>query len=176
MKSNTYHIRQARPEEFERVGVLMVRVYTQLKGFPSPEEFPEYYKKLAEVGLLTQDPGVELLVAINEQQEIHGAVVYIGDMRYYGAQNIAKNESQASGFRLLAVDTKARGQGLGKRLIQICIDQARVENKEAMIIHSTKSMALAWTMYEKLGFKRATVFDFKQDQLEVFGFRLRIDE
>lgn len=43
-----------------------------------------------------------------------------------------------------------------------------------MVIHTTKSMQLAWGMYERLGFKRALDLDFIQGELPVFGFRLKI--
>ena len=34
-------IRNAKPEEFEEIGVLMVEVYSQLEGFPKQSEQPE---------------------------------------------------------------------------------------------------------------------------------------
>jgi hypothetical protein len=35
-----------------------------------------------------------------------------------------------------------------------------------------RAMALAWAMYERLGFRRAEELDFMQGELAVFGFRL----
>jgi hypothetical protein len=40
-----------------------------------------------------------------------------------------------------------------------------------LIIHSTKAMKIAWSMYETLGFERSEDLDFKQAELQVFGFR-----
>ena len=41
-----------------------------------------------------------------------------------------------------------------------------------VVIHTTKSMQVAWIIYEKLGFKRSEDLDFMQGTLAVFGFRL----
>ena len=48
-----YTIRDARPEEFEAIGKLMISVYAQLEGFPTPAEQPSYYEMLANVGAFT---------------------------------------------------------------------------------------------------------------------------
>lgn len=39
-------IRNAKPEEFAYVCKLMVKVYSQLEGFPKESEQPEYYRML----------------------------------------------------------------------------------------------------------------------------------
>lgn len=173
-KLNSYQVRQAQPHEFEVIGELMVSVYSQLEGFPKPEDHPKYYHLLRNIGEITGKPGAELLVAANDNGHIGGAVVYFGDIKAYGAQGVADNEKDAAGFRLLAVDPATRGQGLGRKLVLVCLDKARESNKKQMVIHSTKAMQVAWGMYEKMGFARAPELDFMQEDLEVFGFRLKL--
>lgn len=168
-------IREARTNEFAEVGQLMVDVYSQLDGFPKKEEQPNYYNTLASVGDFTLKPQVKLLVAISENNSIDGAVVYFGDMQYYGSGGTATIEKDAAGFRLLAVCHKARGNGIGKLLTNYCIDLAKRENQSQLIIHSTQAMQIAWSMYEKLGFKRYKSIDFMQANLQVYGFRLLLN-
>jgi GNAT superfamily N-acetyltransferase len=175
LNNSEYHIREAQPNEFDEVGTLMVNVYSQLDGFPKKEDQPNYYKTLANVGQFTVKPKVKLLVAISPTKTIDGAVVYFGDMQYYGSGGSAPNEKNAAGFRLLAVSHNARGRGIGKLLTNYCIQLAKKEKQEQLIIHSTKSMKIAWGMYEKLGFKRSEELDFMQSDLQVFGFRLFLD-
>jgi len=165
-------IRNAVPSEFEKIGKLMVQVYSQLEGFPTELEQPNYYKMLANIGELTNKPETELLVAISSDEKIMGGVVYFSDMQYYGSGGIATKEQNASGFRLLAVDPLARGKGIGKLLINECILKAKDKNHNEVIIHSTMAMQIAWKMYENLGFKRSEDLDFMQGELSVFGFRL----
>ena len=172
MNSQEYIVRDATLNEFPEIGKLMVNVYSQLEGFPTKNEQPNYYKMLANIGSLTKNPKTKLLIAISSSGIISGGVVYFGDMKYYGSGGTATREKNASGFRLLAVDPAARGQGIGKLLTNACIQLAKDEKQNQMIIHSTKAMRIAWKMYEKMGFKRSKDLDFMQEELPVFGFRL----
>ncbi|HEU5291546.1 MAG TPA: GNAT family N-acetyltransferase [Cyclobacteriaceae bacterium] len=174
MEKQDYIVRNARPEEFLEIGKLMVEVYSQLEGFPKETEQPNYYKMLANVGELTHKPETELLVAVSPQGKIAGAVVYFGDMKFYGSGGTATLEKNAAGFRLLAVSPLARGQGIGKFLTEACIHKAKDKKVTQMIIHTTKAMQTAWKMYENIGFKRSEDLDFKQGELPVFGFRLEL--
>ncbi len=167
-------VRNAMPREYKAIGQLMVQVYSALEGFPKPKEQPEYYRFLADVGNQTQRPETELLVAIAPDGSIVGAVIYFGDMQYYGSGGTATFEKNACGFRLLAVDPAFRGRGIGKKLSLACIEKARKSQRAQLIIHTTEAMQTAWKMYEKLGFKRSEDLDFKQGGLQVFGFRLAV--
>ncbi|HYG01433.1 MAG TPA: GNAT family N-acetyltransferase [Chryseosolibacter sp.] len=166
-------VRIARPSEYAGIGNLLVEVYSQLVDFPKPDEQPAYYKLLANVGALTEKPGVEILVAENGNS-ISGAVVYFNDMTFYGSGGTATKEMSAAGFRLLGVRPQARGIGVGKSLTNACIDKARSSGKKELIIHTTNAMKTAWKMYERMGFERSPDLDFLQGSLEVFGFRKRL--
>jgi GNAT superfamily N-acetyltransferase len=172
MSTRRFLIRKAKASEFEAIGQLMVRVYSALEGFPKEAEQPGYYKMLAHIGDLTQNPGTELLVAISPGGIIAGAVVFIGDMQFYGSGGSACKEENTCGFRLLAVADSMRGQGLGRLLTNECIRKARKQKVAQMIIHSTIAMQTAWKMYEGLGFRRSEDLDFMQGELPVYGFRL----
>lgn len=167
-----YTVRKAREDEFERIGELLVEVYSALPGFPDRLEQPEYYEMLRTVGELTQNEKVDLLVAVSKQGVIAGAVVYFHDMSDYGSGGRATQEKNACGFRLLGVDPKVRGLGVGKLLTEYCMARGRESEANTLIIHSTKTMKTAWKMYENLGFERAHDLDFMQGNLPVFGFRL----
>ncbi|SHM33782.1 GNAT family N-acetyltransferase [Flavobacterium chilense] len=174
METTNYIIRNADVLEFEAIGKLLIRVYSQLEGFPKENEQPNYYKMLANIGDFTKYPETELLVATDQKNTILGAVVYFNDMQYYGSGGIATQEQDSAGFRLLGVDTTARGKGIGKLLTQECINKATKSKQKQLIIHSTLAMKTAWKMYENLGFQRSEDLDFMQGELAVFGFRLPI--
>lgn len=165
-------IRNAHPDEFGAVGQLMVAVYAALDGFPKPDEQPQYYDMLANIGRFTATPGAELLIAHSGPQ-ILGAVVYFNDMQYYGSGGSATTEKNAAGFRLLAVAPESRGLGVGKLLTAACLTKAKENGHPQVIIHSTKAMQTAWQMYVKLGFTRSEDLDFLQGRLPVYGFRIR---
>jgi len=172
MRKQVYTVRNATVREFEEIGKLMVQVYSQLEGFPKESEQPNYYKMLANVGELTNKPETELLVAVSSEDKIAGAVVYFGDIKYYGSGGTATKEQNSSGFRLLTANHMIRGQGVGKLLTNECIRKAKDKKLYQMIIHTTMAMQTAWKMYETIGFKRSEDLDFVQGELPVFGFRL----
>lgn len=172
---NAIQVRNVLPNEFSTVGNLMVDVYSNLDGFPKPDEQPAYYDMLRNVGQFCSKPETELLVALNDNERIVGAVVYFGNMQYYGSGGTATQEADASGFRLLAVSRDSQGQGIGKLLTQACIEKGRARKHRFVVIHSTKAMQTAWQMYEKLGFIRSEDLDFMQGELPVFGFRLDLN-
>lgn len=174
MNKADFKIRNARTDEFEEIGRLLVEVYSQLEGFPKESEQPGYYRMLANVGEIVNNPGTEILVSVSADDTITGVVVYLSDMKYYGSGGIATQAQNTSGFRLLAVDASARGQGIGKLLAKACIRKAREKKHEQMIIHTTMAMQTAWKMYEDLGFQRSADLDFMQGELPVLGFRLFI--
>ena len=127
---------------------------------------------LADIGRFADQPDSRLLVAVSEEDELLGGVVYFSDMAQYGSGGTATLEKNASGFRLLAVHPDARGMGVGRALSKKCIRLAKDGKRKQVIIHTTKAMTVAWRMYEHLGFKRAPDLDFLQKKLPAFGFRL----
>ncbi len=99
LNNSEYIIREANKSEFLEIGKLMVDVYSQLDGFPSITEQPDYYKLLANVGSFTKNAATKLIIAISSEGTIGGAVVYFSDMKYYGSGGTASLEKNASGFR-----------------------------------------------------------------------------
>ncbi len=174
LPQESFLIREAREEEFEETGKLLAEVYSRLKGFPQPADFPEYYELLRHIGRLTAKPKTSLLIAVNTQGEVLGAVVYFGDMSYYGSKGIATQESNAAGIRFLAVTPKASRAGIGKALTLACIESAKKSGLGQVILHTTHLMVTAWQLYEKMGFRRSDELDFDQGDLKVHGFRLHL--
>jgi GNAT superfamily N-acetyltransferase len=170
----SFTIRDIRRDEHATLGGLMVRVYSSLDGFPTPLEQPRYYQLLANIGQFTERAGARVLVAVTAQEELAGGVVYFGDMAQYGSGGIAATVADASGIRLLAVDPRFRGAGVGKALTAECIRLARDAGHAQVILHTTAAMRTAWTMYERMGFARAEELDFLQEGFPVYGFRLRL--
>ena len=173
-KRKAFTICKASEKYFDELGKLMVSVYSNLPEFPGKTDMPEYYNMLENIGNQTDNPGTELLIALSTDKELLGGVVYIDDMIYYGSGGTAGEVKNAAGFRLLAVSMDARGLGVGKALTMECIRRAKEASKSEIVIHTTKSMMLAWAMYEKIGFERSPDLDFYQQSLYVYGFRLKL--
>jgi ribosomal protein S18 acetylase RimI-like enzyme len=167
-------IRDLHPSEFDALGKLMIEVYSNLEGFPTPAEQPRYYELLANIGRFTEKPATRVLVALSHGGDLMGGVVYFGDMAQYGSGGTATSVKGASGIRLLGVDPTFRNTGVGKALTNACIRLAREKGHAQVILHTTQAMQTAWGLYEKLGFLRSEDLDFSQQGLPVFGFRLTL--
>jgi GNAT superfamily N-acetyltransferase len=167
-------IRPARPEEYEALGRMLVAAYAALPGMPSPAEQPDYYAMLADVAARAARPALTVLVAADAGGKLLGSIDFIDDMTQYGSGGSASTVTDAAGVRLLAVEDAARGKGVGKALTLFCIDRARELGKHRLVLHTTRVMQAAWTMYEALGFVRFPDIDFRQGNLDVFGFRLNL--
>jgi GNAT superfamily N-acetyltransferase len=167
-------IRDLEPGESEALGRLMVAVYSNLEGFPTPADQPAYYEMLAGIGRFAEKPDTRVLVAITAEGRLVGGIVYFGDMAHYGSGGSATTVKNASGIRLLGVDPAFRHSGAGKALARACIDLARANGHAQVILHTTQAMRVAWGLYERLGFERSQDLDFLQQGLPVFGFRLAL--
>lgn len=170
-----YRIRSAWPEEYEALGRMTARVYQRLPDMPGPVEQPQYYEMLKDVAGRASRPTIEILVAVTPGNELLGGVTFVGDMKYYASGGAAPQSLHSSGVRLLAVRPGARRFGVGKALTMECIHRAVLRGSAHVILHTTKSMEIAWGMYERMGFVRSPDLDFKQEHLPVYGFRLAID-
>jgi len=170
------YVREIRKDEFAALGGLMIDVYSNLAGFPGPDEQPGYYDTLRNIGHFSERKDAKVLVAISADGELAGGIVYFGDMAEYGSGGIATTVKNASGIRLLGVSERARGAGTGKALARACIQLARDKGHSHVVLHTTHAMQVAWSLYEKLGFERSKDLDFVQEGLQVFGFRLWLGE
>lgn len=169
------NIRDLKPEEAEPFGQLLVEVYSRLEGFPSPVEQPAYYESLKNVGQFAEKPNTRVIVAVDDNDHLLGGLIYFGDMAHYGSGGTAPQQKNASGIRLLGVNPDARGQGVASELTQFCIDLAKYNKHDSVILHTTRAMQVAWKMYANMGFKRDPSLDFSQKGYPVFGFRLTLN-
>lgn len=167
-----YTVRQARPEEYARLGVLTVDAYASLPGMPKPLDQPDYYDRLLDVAKRAENPAITIFAAVGDSGELLGSVDFIADATQYGSGGTAGEVPDAAGIRLLAVRPESRGSGVGKALARFCIDRALDLGRSTVILHTTRAMETAWAMYERLGFQRFPEIDFQQGSLDVFGFRL----
>ncbi len=166
-------IREALPGEHARLGALVADAYAALPGMPGPDEQPAYYAMLRDAAARARNPAIHVLAAVDELGALCGVVDFIDDLAHYGAGDVARI-ANACGIRLLAVAPEHRGRGLGELLTRECLARARALGRAQVILHTTRAMRTAWALYERLGFTRAPELDFRQQTLDVFGFRLAI--
>lgn len=145
---NDLEIRNARDDELDIVASLMVDAYAEYAARMSPDAWSSFAHDIANVrGRLTD---AELLVA-ERDGEIVGAVTMYRHWR--GAQE------GAISVRMLSVPPQHRGSGVGRALMEHCIELARTAGHDRIVLTTTQEMEDARDMYERMGFVRDRSMD-----------------
>jgi ribosomal protein S18 acetylase RimI-like enzyme len=147
-------IREARPEDHGALCALLVASFQEFQTWLSREEMFALVASMVDVQARAETG--QILVAVREGGVV-GTVTYHPDDRN---QPIAWPERWA-GIRALAVAPSARRHGLGRRLIEACIERARADEARALCLHSADVMEAALSLYRGLGFQRAPALDFR---------------
>lgn len=71
-----------------------------------------------------------------------------------GAVFLVKQSARVAKLRLLIVEPSARGLGLGKRLVQACIDFSRAAGYRKLVLWTQSELAAARAIYQRSGFRK----------------------
>ncbi|MBW4029790.1 MAG: GNAT family N-acetyltransferase [Acidobacteria bacterium] len=144
-------IRLIHADESAALASITLAAYRQLNdGAP----LGPYEDELADVDRRRLDS--EVYVALENDATILGGVTYVPGPEHAMAEF---RDPRACGIRMLAVDPGAQGRGVGRALVQTCIDRARAQRRERIILHSAPTMTLAQAMYVRMGFRAAPELD-----------------
>src|SRR6266511_6166696 len=76
-------------------------------------------------------------------------------------------------IRMLGVRPEARGKGVGRALVEACIDRSREAEKRTITLRTTPRMKAAQRMYERMGFERNPERDYVlEDSLTLLAYSL----
>jgi GNAT superfamily N-acetyltransferase len=89
----------------------------------------------------------ELLVAETEGSVV-GCVVYVAP----GREREAIYDTSWSIIRMLSVDPRARGRGIGRLLSAACIERAQRDRAKVIALHTSQVMSVALPLYLRMGF------------------------
>lgn len=84
-----------------------------------------------------------------------------------GSVFVVKDTKTTAKLRLLIVDPKARGRGLGKRLVEQCIRFAREKGYRRLALWTQSNLAAARAIYRAAGFRKV-----KEEKHASFGVKL----
>jgi ribosomal protein S18 acetylase RimI-like enzyme len=136
-------IREAWPPEYAVIADLTVAAYRDVGENDEP-----YYPELADVA--TRAALVPVLVAVDPLDDlVLGAVTYVPGPGPYHEGDFGPD---AASFRMLAVAPEARGRGIGRALVQACIDRAREAGRASVGIYTRPFMHGAQALYRSIGF------------------------
>ncbi|HWB72576.1 MAG TPA: GNAT family N-acetyltransferase [Egibacteraceae bacterium] len=158
-------IRPARDDELDDVAALIVDAYAEYAARMSPDAWSSFAQNIADVR--GRMPDAELLVAERDGRLV-GSVTMFTDWR--GAQE------GTIGVRLLSVIPSERGSGVGRALMERCIERAREMGKRKVVLTTTQEMDTARDLYDKLGFVREPDLDHEPAPgVRYEGYGLKLD-
>lgn len=144
-------VRQAEPVDYPAVARLTVDAY-QADGQLN-EAAASYANTLADVAARAEAGA--LLVAV-DGADVLGSVLFVEP----GSQYAELSRAGEAEFRMLAVDPTAQGRGVGRVLVQACVDRARGTGCTAVVICVRDFAMPAQKLYQSLGFVRVPDLDW----------------
>ena len=160
-------IRDAKVEELDQVALLIRDAYQQYQASYPPETWEAYARDIMDV---RSRMGVSELIVAEHTGGLVGAVTFY--------PNTSPSQQGGwppgwTGIRLLAVHPDARGLGIGRALMDECLRRSRLRNASTLGLHTTELMAVARSMYERMGFVRVPEYDFHPGpEMTVMAYRL----
>ena len=144
-------IRLVTPAEHAAVGELTVAVYGSLPGGRLSEEYAAILRMVAERAAVA-----DVVVAVDEDDRLLGSVTFCVAPNPYAEVG----DPGDAEFRMLVVDPAAQGRGVGRALVEGCLDRARERGAPRVVLSSTKWMTVAHGLYERMGFVRTPSRDW----------------
>jgi GNAT superfamily N-acetyltransferase len=158
-------IRQARPAEYAAIGEITVAAYVDGGYVPHGHG---YVDELADT--MARATGAQIWVAVGDDDELLGSITWCPVGSTW--REIARDDEGE--FRMLAVAAGSRRGGVGRALIQACLDEARGTGLAGVAISTMAEMSDAQRVYERLGFRRAPEDDWSPvEGVDLLAFRIR---
>ena len=170
-------IRRVRPDEWEEAGEVTALAYSEFGPSTSAndqvrerEAWEAYFGSLRDVK--GRDAVAPVFVAIDPGDgRILGTLTLEQDVRVNpDAKPLDPDEAH---IRMLGVHPDARGQGVGKALMDHALAESRAAGKSRVTLHSTMPMGIARGMYERMGFVLTEQETF-DDGFCLFSYELRL--
>jgi ribosomal protein S18 acetylase RimI-like enzyme len=144
-------IREIHDEEFQTVGELAVAAY---RAVPGMQRHHDHIEELRDIATRVQHNSIYVAVL---DGRIAGCVTYVPDSTSPLAEF---SDLEAAAIRALAVDPCFHRRGVGRRLTEHCIAEARRRGKARLVLHTTDELTSAHALYRSMGFQRAPELDF----------------
>ena len=155
-------IRPVLPQEHADAGEATASAYTAFVS--SPDDWNGYLRRLADIGARA---GRTLVLAAVEDGRVLGTVTLELEDRVPGSRDRPPLVEDEMHVRMLGVRPRDQGRGVGRRLMEAAVDEARRRGKRRITLDTTEAMVAAQRLYESMGFVRGE--DLTYDD----GFRLR---
>jgi GNAT superfamily N-acetyltransferase len=157
-------IRDARPDEWAEVGDLVVQAYERA-GLMSEDGYLDHIRDVEDRARTAR-----VLVAVDDDGRILGSVTYVPGP---GSAYAETERDGEAGIRMLGVRPEAQGRGVGRSLMNACVELARAEGRDRLVLVTTGVFKQAVRLYLRAGFKRSRERDFAPEPgISLRGYEL----
>jgi GNAT superfamily N-acetyltransferase len=108
-----------------------------------------------------------------DTQRIVGCLTFVPDSSHHYFE-FDERPPLASSMRFFAMAPEARGQGVGRAMVQWVIDESRRRGKDQIQFHTLDCMPAAQRLYENMGFVRAPHLDGDWDGITGLAYHLTL--
>jgi ribosomal protein S18 acetylase RimI-like enzyme len=164
-------LREAWPEELAALEGLYTKAWSEFAGAVGPEAWERMRSGFG--GIPQRAEYSEVIVAERDGQTA-GAVLYTGPgvrpADPPGPLGLVPREWAYVG--IIAVLPEHRGHGVGRLLVEACVDRARRDGAPSIGLGTRPVMEAARRLYERVGFRRRPDLEGGRDEYEVYEFLL----
>ncbi|NMO51712.1 GNAT family N-acetyltransferase [Actinoplanes sp. TBRC 11911] len=139
-----FEIRPVWSADYQALGQVTADVYRV--AYPPIEETAAAVREMYDV--TDRVAGSETTFVAVDGGKIVGGVSFL----LAGAKDGHAARPGEGEFRLLAVDEAARGRGVGRALVQACLDRAAALGLQRVVLNTGPDMLAAQRLYERMGF------------------------
>jgi len=145
-------IRQARVRELEAAGRVTQAAWREFER-PNDAAWIAYFERLGDAP--ARAARAVVLVAVQD-----GVVIGTATLELERTLEDAELPAHEARMRMLAVAPEWRGRGVGRKLVEACLERARAAGKSEVRLHTMDVMVTAEVLYRSLGFERDPGGDF----------------
>jgi ribosomal protein S18 acetylase RimI-like enzyme len=140
-------VRPVQPDEYEEAGAVTALAYREF--MPPDGEWSGYEKRLADVA----DRATRALVLVADLDGTIAATATLElDQRISPDTQQPPLATDEAHLRMLGVHPDHRRRGIGRLLVDACIEQARARGKRRLTLDTTERMVRARALYQGMGF------------------------
>jgi ribosomal protein S18 acetylase RimI-like enzyme len=147
-------IRLAAERDLPAIRSVLERANEAFRGMVAEPLFESYLRSVLDVERRAREAEV---LAADLDGRLVGTITFYRDATEEGMP--VRFPSGTSGIRATAVDPSARGQGIGRALVEACIQRAVLAGATGVGLHTATFMTSAVALYERTGFRRAPELD-----------------
>ncbi len=149
-------IRPVEPPEYAELGEIVARAYRALSTLPPNSDW--YYDEIRNVERRATLSTV--LVAVSAHGDVFGGVTYVSGPEDPYSEELKPGEA---GIRMLGVAPECQGRGVGRALVEACVERARATGRQRIVLHTGDWMPAAQRLYRRLGFYRDESIDWEPE-------------